>query len=895
MLQTAHKPLVTVLHRSPFTLGAPDIWHWPADQTIAQIVARTPLPDKADFMRRGIVMINGHEISRGCWHVVRARAENGAIVTLHMPVRGGPRGSGGQGKQVAAIVAAIAITIASAGAVQGWFAVGTMFVKGSLSAALLGAAISFAGSILVASLSSAPMRQQDSSDTKSGDAARLEPAAVQGNLLQPNSPIPRVIGTRRIFPPLIGEPTPEYIGQDEIVHAVYALAGPHALELPRFGDATYDVAGSGSDLFLQMYDGRPGSTVPSYPSRYSRTMAVGVELSTHGTDSQNLAVFAPPLPLWHATATADSPDECWLHFSLAGLLRNASPSDPLRIPFRIRLRRRGDANWRYLPELHYMDATQSQRRFQVKFRFGESFTGPYPKPGETRGWIEARKQVPAQNVSPAGAVWDADSYFSNGSGNHVYSASTYTTTNIRHIDLQPDAAIVYLSAASWPAGIYDIEVMRGATFRNADFTSSTYTYSGSVLDFFGSRDTGLLPLTHDGLFDRVDFVRAVSVRNRAPIIGAEYSLMYVKATNRQVGNFSVEASGYVYDYNGSSWSDFTTTSNPAPHFRDMLVGTLNFNAMPELMLDDDSLIEWRDVCEANGYRCDLVVESGAIFDTLRVVASCGYARPYQSELWGVIRDYDRSSEPPIQIFSSRNTRNFSWQKAFPRLPDGLRVNYKAENADYAERQVVVYRNDVEQLNASTEQITYEGLVDRDQVIDRATFDLAQAQLRSAIYSFDAPVESIVCRRGSLIGLNHDILLNHTGSARVTKVVRDTSGDVVAVHLDATIDLRYTGDMLSITDMLAVPDMLDVGIQSAVAIRHTNGNNSIHVVTSDGETDIIEFAEPYSDTRKIKVGCLLVCGAIGKEYKRLIVSEISPASDLTATLTLVDEAPELWAA
>ena len=46
---------------------------------------------------------------------------------------------------------------------------------------------------------------------------------------------------------------------------------------------------------------------------------------------------------------------------------------------------------------------------------------------------------------------------------------------------------------------------------------------------------------------------------------------------------------------------------------------------------------------------------------------------------------------------------------------------------------------------------------------------------------------------------------------------------------------------------------------------------------------------------IDAGCLVVAGAIGREYRRLIVSEIRNGKGLTAQLTLVDEAPQIWEA
>src|SRR5690606_32790901 len=103
--------------------------------------------------------------------------------------------------------------------------------------------------------------------------------------------------------------------------------------------------------------------------------------------------------------------------------------------------------------------------------------------------------------------------------------------------------------------------------------------------------------------------------------------------------------------------------------------TLNYSALPDYMRDDASILAWRDDIFANGWQCNLVAENRTVEDVLKMVASCGYAQPWYSEKWGVVRDYDRTGEVPVQIFSSSNARGFMWRKAFANLPSGLRVNF----------------------------------------------------------------------------------------------------------------------------------------------------------------------------------------------------------------------------
>lgn len=345
-----------------------------------------------------------------------------------------------------------------------------------------------------------------------------------------------------------------------------------------------------------------------------------------------------------------------------------------------------------------------------------------------------------------------------------YRSDTSLTTNVRNVLLSADTVSVYLSAEDWPAGIYEIEVIRGATFRDNLFTSNTYVYNGSILDFYGTISTGTLPLTREGLLDRVQIRRIVSIRKQYPINQKNLALIALKARNRSIGRLSVKASGYVRDWDGTGWHDLITTSNPVPHFLDILTGPLNFDPIPEDIIDLDGLLEWRQACIDNDFTCDMVAEGDGLQDILRIIASCGYARPYQSEFYGIVRDYNRSDEAPVQVFSPRNMAGFGWKKAFARVPAGFRVNYRDEDVDYSSKQIVVYRKGAEGTDARTEQVSFDGFVSEAKIIKRASFDLAQAEHRATFYSWTSPAEAIVCRRGSLVAVVHDILTRHYGYA-----------------------------------------------------------------------------------------------------------------------------------
>lgn len=1078
------KDSIETLYREPFSLGSPEQVFFEPGVSLGEIAGRLKcLP--SDFEKNGRIFIEDNEIPRELWHCVKPK--HSMTVTFHGFVQGG--GGGDSSKGVFGIIAALALTVFTAGVAGGLLApvLGSGFAAGTFGASALAAGIGLVGQLAIQALTAPPAAE--ASPEKSG-GIELEPSSITGNVLASNAPVPRVIGKRRIFPAFAFEPIVEMVGQDQIVEAAYCLAGPHKLTNVQLGGVSVDSSSNESDLTIETREGLPGDANLSLTQRQGRTSDLQIEMSKHGTNEENQAQWdGSTLPVWHGFNTRLDPDEIWLHFQLNGLQSGNLDTEKLRIPIRIRMRRRGETDWRNLPELHYMNVTQSQIRFQVKIYFGDPLTSGLPQPSSNYGFVEARKLSPGQDVSPAGSDWEADEYFSDGAGDDVYRSGTQSSTNMLNLTLgSPNKVEIYLDRDEWPSGVYDVEVIRGNAFKNSDYNSANYTIGGDVIDLFGYRSTNALPLTHDQLLDGLYLIRGVSIWNEYPVNQGGLSLISLKATNRKVDKLSVEAAGYVRDYggyedpgattntvspsteisdgthdksddiafecqivlpkeptnyatiwneggsttgaglyildgylvlrvgtgssgvqetddntavlkiaitslpfdgelhtvawdiekatrtvrlwidqafigeesantsghgnwagssvggylikgtndvagigsnavawddatgatdlsvwdggnlhdeSGEGWNVFNVTSNPAPHFRDVTSGTLNFDPLPENLLDDANILSWRDACYRNDYVCDIIAEGTRVQDLRNLIASCGFARPYQSEIWGVIRDYDRSAESPVQIFSPRNSNELNWKKAFPRLPTGFRVNYKNNDAEQTDAQIVVYRAGAEGNATRLEQVTYDGIIRETKAIERAEFDLDQGRLRSTIYSMKTPIESIVCRRGSLVGVNHDILMTQYGSARIYSTTVE-SGDVTEILLDSQVQLYNETDMLSLADILGVGDMHTIGLKSGVTIRHTDGTLSTHELDCEtGETDTLTLSTPVAnDTVSagpfdsgavplIDYECLVVVGTIGKEYKRLIVTEIAPQDDLVATLTLVDEAPELW--
>ena len=884
---------VSCTYRSPMAFSPLRDVEMEAGLSLQEMADRMRLP--TEFHSGGVIRVNGHEAPRALWPAIRPRQGGGPIeVTFFAPA---PRGGGdGGGKAILTVVAAVALVVATGGLGGGQLGsfFGKAFAKGTIGGYLARAGLSLTGALLLGALVPPPAL----SDDAGAQISPLGAASASGNQLEPNGAIPRVVGTMKVYPPFMAEPYVYYDGDDEVVEGVYALSGPHQLADLRINGAPVEDL---TDTVVQTREGWPGDRRLSLVRRFARTEAVQTELSGHsvlGTDGALIdsasGALLDALPQARTLATRTEPDEHHIQISLPGGLNRNAGSSQLRVPLRLRIREAGSETWRNLPELHMRSSRVRDWRVTIKLLWADE-TDVSPAPPTAEGFCEARIASPGQAISPAGEDWAADSYFDAGSGDDYLVSATASTSAVRHVDIGHYEASIYLDKTVFPKGRYEVEIKRGYAFLDADYSAASYQYDGSVRDFFSYQDNSSPQIaeSRDGISDTVYLTRSVSLWAEHPAPTDDCALIAVVARNRALEQFSVVASGYVRDWSGAAWDNWTVTSRPAPHLRDILAGLLSARPLHSDLVDDAELVAWRTACEAAGYEVNAILEGTSVADAARIVSSAGYARLRQSELWGVVRDYDRSEESVCQIYSQRDSAGFSWARSMPDLPDGLRVTFIDRERDYQTRQLMIWRNN--KPGRLVEQVTYLGLTTEAEVRARVAYDFAVAEYRGATYSVRVPAKALAARRGSLIGFASDMLSARSGSARVAALDFDAEGDVTEIWLDDPVQLYAEPYMDEVADLSAVEDLSLLGLQTGIAIQRGDGSVTTHELTaSTGLTDHIVLAEG-ANSAGLLPGSLVVFGPLQSEVERFIVADIRPRDQLTFDLTLVDEAPEIFAA
>lgn len=373
-----------------------------------------------------------------------------------------------------------------------------------------------------------------------------------------------------------------------------------------------------------------------------------------------------------------------------------------------------------------------------------------------------------------------------------------------------------------------------------------------------------------------------SIHSNTPITdtsGLALVAVRIKASdqlNGVVDTFNCICSSVVNDWDGATWAE-AETNNPASLFRAVLQGSANKRALADAEIDLTSLQSWHEFCSANGFVYNQVIDfQSSVSDILDEIAAAGRAsKTYVDGKYGVI--WDRVQTTPRQHFSPRNSWGFSSKKKFPDLPHGFRVRFANAAKDYKEDERIVYDDGYSSANATKfEQLALPGVTDSDLAWKHARYHIACARLQMEEYSWYADFEHIVCTRGDLIRVAHDVPMWGSGWGRV-KTVTDDGTNATACTMDETLTMES-------------------GKNYCIRFRKATGATLVaNVATVPGDTASFTFTTPMLIADGPAVGDIGLFGVVNSESVRLLVKGIVPAEDLTAQITAVDYNPAIYTA
>lgn len=322
------------------------------------------------------------------------------------------------------------------------------------------------------------------------------------------------------------------------------------------------------------------------------------------------------------------------------------------------------------------------------------------------------------------------------------------------------------------------------------------------------------------------------------------------------------------------------TSNPASLFLHVLMHPANAYRVKttdmSAQVDMSTLQQWHEYCDDNGFEFNsIVTQTQSIMDVLRDICAVAKASPTHVDgKWSVIVDKPRAYV--TQHFTPHNSWGFESTKVLPRLPDAFRITYPNEEKAYQADEELIFNFGKTKATAEVfEELSLPGVTNSRQIKHLARWHLAQLKLRPETYTLNVDFEYLVCSRGDLVRVSHDIPLWGTGSGRIKSKAANTLGLTEPVYLVAGTAYQIRIRLNSIST--------------------TPGSDSVLYtltpITASDWYDQISIAGTVGTG--VEVDNLYMLGEVASESQGLIVLSVEPSDNLSARLTLADYSEEIY--
>ncbi|RMB11906.1 host specificity factor TipJ family phage tail protein [Eilatimonas milleporae] len=463
-----------------------------------------------------------------------------------------------------------------------------------------------------------------------------------------------------------------------------------------------------------------------------------------------------------------------------------------------------------------------------------------------------------------------------------FSTLVADTTNVFTFSAQTQVPRVFTKTLHLPGrGQYDIRLRRSTPPAPAN-DDNTY--------FDAVKLAGLRSIKHSN-----------PVADRARSKGLTMIAVKMRLTDQKAGsitNLNCIAQRYYPIWNGIAWIDPRTTRdaggdmtphltrNPAAAFCHVARGPANKRPIPDSRLHMDTIGAWWQACDAIDSRTgeprwtyDRVVERGTtVGQLLQEIAGAGRARLDGPDgRTGIVRDLPQTD--PKGVFTPRNMHSLKGSFTLGETVHGIRVTFANEDNDYQEDTLVVHADGFNETNATSFiDINAPGITRTAQAHVFGRYQLQVLEHRSESVEFEAGIDAMHNRMGDYVLMHYDAPRHGRAAGRIKELVTDGTDRITAIRLDATISVEAATDY-------------------SVIIRRPRKQG--YTVTAQvarfgaaGETDILPFITPLTDTQAVEEGCLVVLGETDQAARDVIVTAIKPSSDTTFKITALDLAPEV---
>lgn len=746
----------------------------------------------------------------------------------------------------------------------------------------------------------------------------LGEAGVGDNVLARYEQIPSVLGRMWVSPRQLAQPFVEYLSDTVIVRAIYGFSGRHLVHDVRVnGASTTDQNGITTNI-------RDGDSSNDPPTIYTKTVwqqegwtpqrhvlySGSGKLLQHTKNATDVATY--DLPKEHRVRLGDSPDRVIVDFEfpqgLYAVDRSlTSAARQSNVPFRLVLYK-SDGSTFVLPELH----VKADAAYPVRCKLVIEFSAD-PGTGTLLTDHQAFWQYAFCKTTAMDTVGTtANSYFGTSvNANYCYIDAIVDGTLPSGYRTQSRTLTIYIDPASLPRDAFDLGITVGSFYRNdrLDTTTTQYDYNGGGdvnpkhFSYHTVSSNQNAMEDQDYSVNACKILAVTSEWDSEPLDAVGLATVEIEAIGITVDQLAIDVERIVdrkWNEAGGTW-DATPgpSTNPAELAYHILTSSKENEFPVDTSLIAASLGDWADWCSTNSRHCNALIEGGSVEDALAVCFSAGQAMPIFDGTYGAVIEKDRSAEVPEIIYTPRNSRGFTAERSYEKLPHALLCTFNDADDFNEQREIVVpYDGYTEGTATRLEALDLKGTTEETDVEYLALLALRKRYLRRKRYSFETDARYLISTRGSLIGVKHDMLDTQLSYARIVAVHRDSASQIVGVTTDAVLTMNSGGgDIYSVADIYAEPDIYSIGASTGIAIVALDGTVVLGETSQAYNTRDITFTTPLAADSDIQPGCDVVSGTVDSEFRRLIIESIEPGeiSDEGATARIVcyDEAPTLF--
>jgi hypothetical protein len=813
-----------------------------------------------------------------------------------------PMGGGGSGKNtimmIGLVVAAIALPWAAGLAYTAAAGLSAATIGGvSITGALAYGGVLVTGSLLLSMAQSALMstpKQSSGSGVSESQTSFIEGAR---NTINKYGVIPINLGTNRIFPNQAALPFTESSanGKDQYVRQLFTYGyGKLLITDRKLGETELDKF-KGVEI----------------EDRLNADLNQGTSLYTNDIYQQDLNVALTKADGYVVRTTQTDVDEAEIDITFQGLCRyndDGSKSNAA-VQFEIQYAPTGTQNWS-VPSGGFqitnsqsltLDLTETIIKRKVLTTSYYYTTNTFIVLDTCNGSVYTTQVTCNQNnvnwpSLPEGNVvlgyirgqrhvsgnYTALQYIDNHDaliGNYINSASDFAIT----CDFSSYSAVVVNISDGYIKGITGTMTVSAAT------SVALRKSKRFIFPTKGQYDIRVRRLTDDSTDDKMldksylTSLKSISYTNPVSFANISGTGMRIKANDQLSGavdTYNVIASTLLKSYNPNTqlWEDDKISSNPADIFRYVLQSPAFAKHLPDNKIDIEKLEEWWVYCDSLSLTYNRVIDyDTSVDDVLNDICAAGVATLSKvNNIYSVIIDNER---PIIKgMVTPRNSWDYKGNINYPDLPHALRIEFRNQEKGYETDERIVYADGYNENNATLyERLEFSSCTDASLAYWYGRRYFATAILQPETHTFKMDFESMTFNRGDRITFVNDVILVGVGQGRIKELIVNDVDNPTAL-LGFTID-----------DKLNIPQTINLGVR--IRDNDVTEGYKYHLLQNvEGITDTFMFFNAVDYNEAPAIGSLCAFVEDGKELD-LIITQIKPNKDQSATITAIDYAPD----